>query len=69
MALVPPDERSAAAGVTNVARTTGAALAPVIAGPLLANPALLSAPFVIAGALKLVYDAALYLSFRNVKER
>ena len=69
MALVPPDERSAAAGVTNVARTTGAALAPVIAGPLLASPALLNAPFVIAGALKLVYDAALYLSFRNVKER
>ena len=40
MAVVEPDERSAAAGVTGIARTAGAALAPVIAGPLLANSAL-----------------------------
>jgi predicted MFS family arabinose efflux permease len=64
MAVVAPDERSAAAGVTGVARTIGAALAPVVAGPLLANPALMSMPFFIAGVLKIGYDVILFLSFR-----
>jgi predicted MFS family arabinose efflux permease len=63
-AVVDPDERSAAAGVTGVARTTGASLAPVLAGPLLADPMLAGAPFVVAGLLKLVYDCILYWQFR-----
>jgi hypothetical protein len=67
MAVVSPDERSAAAGVTGVARTTGAALAPVFTGPLLANPALLGVPFFLAGFLKIVYDLALYRSFRSLR--
>ena len=66
MAMVSPDERSAAAGVTGVARTTGAALAPVFTGPLLANPALLGVPFFVAGGLKIVYDLVLYGSFRRL---
>jgi MFS family permease len=64
-AAVDADERSAAAGVTGVARTTGAALAPVLAGPLLATPVLAGAPFVVAGVLKLVYDGLLYRLFRS----
>ena len=67
MAVVSPDERSAAAGVTGIARTTGAALSPVFTGPLLASPALLSAPFFLAGGLKIVYDLLLYRSFRAAK--
>jgi predicted MFS family arabinose efflux permease len=67
MAVVSPDERSAAAGVTGIARTTGAALSPVIAGPLLANSTLLGLPFVLSGGLKIVYDLLLYRSFRNLK--
>jgi MFS family permease len=67
MAVVSPDERSAAAGVTGVARTTGAALAPVFTGPLLANPALLGVPFFLAGFLKIVYDLVLYRSFHSLK--
>jgi MFS family permease len=66
-AVVTPDERSAAAGVTGVARTTGAALSPVLAGQWLGNPALAGAPFVVAGTLKLVYDGLLYLLFRDVR--
>jgi MFS family permease len=66
-AVVDPDERSAAAGVTGVARTTGAALAPTFAGFLLANPALAGYPFVISGVLKLVYDGLLYRMFRRVR--
>ena len=65
MAVVAPDERSAAAGVTGIARTTGAAISPVLAGPLLAVPALAGAPFLIAGGLKILYDLLLYRSFRS----
>jgi MFS family permease len=63
-AVVSPDERSAAAGVTGVARTTGAALAPALAGPLLDSPA--GVPFIVAGVLKLIYDGLLYRLFRGV---
>jgi MFS family permease len=65
VAVVSPDERSAAAGVTGVARTTGAALSPVLAGLLLGSPALAGAPFVLAGVLKLIYDGLLYRLFRG----
>jgi predicted MFS family arabinose efflux permease len=63
MAVVRPEERSAAAGVTGVARTTGAAIAPVFAGLLFARPSLIGVPFFIAGTLKIVYDLLLYRGF------
>jgi len=63
MAVVGPEERSAAGGITGVARTIGAALAPVFAGFLYARPALMSVPFFIAGALKILYDVLLYRGF------
>jgi MFS family permease len=65
-AVVSPDERSAAAGVVGVARTTGAALSPVLAGLLLGSPGLAGTPFVVAGVLKLGYDGLLYRVFRGV---
>jgi MFS family permease len=65
VAVVSPDERSAAVGVAGVARTTGAALSPVLAGPLLGSSTLAGAPFVVAGLLKLVYDGLLYRMFRG----
>ena len=67
MAVVDPDERSAAAGVTGIARTTGAALSPLIAAPLFAVPGLASLPFFLAGGLKIVYDLALWRAFRAHK--
>ena len=63
MAVVAPEERSAAAGITGVARTTGAAIAPLFAGLLFSQPALINYPFFIAGALKIVYDLLLYRAF------
>jgi len=63
MAVVRPEERAAAAGITGVARTTGAAIAPVLAGWMYARPALVNLPFFIAGALKIVYDLLLYRGF------
>ncbi|MEO8367917.1 MAG: MFS transporter [Candidatus Solibacter sp.] len=66
MAVVRPEERSAAAGITGVARTIGASLAPWIAGILFTNPNLLSVPFYLAGALKIAYDLILYRQFINL---
>ena len=63
MAIVRPEERSSAAGITGVARTTGAAIAPVFAGLLFARPSLINLPFFIAGALKMTYDILLYRAF------
>lgn len=67
MAIVRPEERSAAAGITGVARTTGAALAPVFAGLLFARPSLINLPFFIAGTLKIAYDLLLYRAFVRVQ--
>ena len=63
MAVVDPDERSAASGVTTIARSVGALVSPTLSGALLAVPALMSAPFFIAGALKIAYDLLLYRGF------
>ena len=67
MAVVSPEERSAASGVTSIARTVGASLSPVLAGLFLANPAWYGYPFFVSGSLKIVYDLALFRSFRSVK--
>ena len=67
MAVVAPDERAAASGITGVARTTGAAISPLFAGLLFAQPALLNVPFYIAGILKSAYDLLLFRAFRRLK--
>jgi MFS family permease len=67
MAVVPADERSAAAGITGVARTTGAAVAPLVAGVLLAHAATLDLIFYLAGGLKIAYDLLLYRGFLKVR--
>jgi MFS family permease len=69
MAVVAPDERSAAGGVTGIARSIGAAISPTIAGAFFSTPLLLGAPFFVAGGLKIIYDVLLYRDFREIKER
>jgi MFS family permease len=66
MAVVDPAERSAAAGLTAVARNAAAALAPAVAAPTLALPAL-GLPFLVAGTLKIAYDLALWAQFRTIR--
>jgi len=66
MAVVDPDERSAASGVTTIARSIGAALSPSIAGALL-SASLISVPFFLSGGIKIVYDLTLYFSFRAMR--
>lgn len=63
MAVVSPDERAAAGGITAIARTTGASLAPIFVGPLMASASLLGWAFIISGGLKIIYDVTLYRMF------
>jgi MFS family permease len=67
MAVVAPDERSAASGVTAIARSIGAAISPALTGWFFSIPLLLSLPFFLSGGLKIVYDLLLFREFRSVK--
>jgi MFS family permease len=67
MSVVAPDERSAASGLTAIARSIGAALSPALSGFFLARAVLLSAPFLVAGGLKIAYDLLLYRAFRRLR--
>jgi MFS family permease len=65
MAVVPPEERAAAASVTNVPRSLAAALPPLAAGYLL-DHSTFGWPLICAGTLKALYDVLLLLQFRSV---
>lgn len=65
MAVVAPDERSAAAGITTIARSAGAAIAPALGGAVLAVS--LAGPFFVSGGLKILYDLLLYQGFRSLR--
>ena len=62
MAIVPPEERTFASGVTNLVRLGGWAVAPAFAGALMQG-ASLGAPLLVGAGMKILYDLALYLSF------
>jgi MFS family permease len=66
MAVVPPEERPAAASVTNVPRSLATALSPLIAGAML-NVSNFGWPLVCGGILKAVYDLLLLAQFRAVQ--
>ena len=67
MAVVRPEERSAAAGVAGVARTIGASISPLFVGIMFARPNLIDMPFFIAGTLKITYDLLLYYAFATLR--
>jgi MFS family permease len=66
MAVVPPEERAAAATVTNVPRSLASAFAPLPAGAML-NHSSFGWPLICAGVLKSLYDVLLLIQFRAVK--
>jgi predicted MFS family arabinose efflux permease len=66
MAVVPPHERAAAAGVTNVPRSLASAAGPALAGLLLTRTTF-GWPLLVAGVLKIVYDLLLLRAFRHVQ--
>jgi len=66
MAVVSPEERSAASGITGVARSVGASLSPLLSATLMGVPALMSVPFYLAGGIKIVYDLLLFRAFASL---
>jgi MFS family permease len=64
VALVTPEERTAAVATTNVARYVSRPLGPLLAGA--AQRVALGLPFLIGGGVKVVYDLALYAWFRRI---
>jgi MFS family permease len=66
MAVVPPEERAAAASVTNVPRSLASALSPLLAGALL-QASTFGWPLVAGGMLKITYDLLLLVQFRHVR--
>ena len=67
MAVVAPDERSAASGVTAIARSVGSAVSPALTGLFFSIPTLFNLPFFLCGGLKIIYDLLLFREFRAVK--
>lgn len=68
MAVVPPEERAAAAAVTNVPRSLAPAFAPLVTGALL-DASTFGWPLILAGVLKIIYDLLLYRGFAALKAR
>jgi len=66
VAVVSEEERTPAAGITNISRNISQAVSPSLTGYILQALPALSAPFVVGGALKIAYDIALYLNFRKI---
>ncbi len=66
-AIVPPTDRTAAAGITTAARSAQAFGAPVTGGFLAAGGPWLTGPFVLAGSVKIAYDLWVYRRFRAVR--
>ncbi|MGC1927624.1 MAG: MFS transporter [Candidatus Nitrosopolaris sp.] len=67
VAVVKEDERTAAAGITNISRNITQSISPSIAGSILQSVSLLFAPFLLGGLLKIIYDIALYFNFKNTR--
>lgn len=66
VAIVEEDERTASAGITNLSRNIAQAISPSITGYIIGILSL-SAPFIIGGVLKILYDISLYINFRKIK--
>lgn len=66
MAIVRPEERAAAASVTNVPRSLASALPPLAAGWML-DHSTFGWPLLLAGGLKAIYDLSLLAMFHDVR--
>ena len=66
VAVVDPDERSTAAGVSAIARTLASSAAPVVSG-LLLSTGMIAVPFFVSGALKIAYDLSMLRAFRAIR--
>jgi MFS family permease len=67
VSVVSEEERTAAAGLTNISRNVSQAVSPSLTGYILQSSLPLASPFVFGGIIKIVYDLILYFNFRNLK--
>jgi MFS family permease len=65
-AVVQPEERTFASGITNLTRNVCWAIASSLAGVVMQNVAF-SAPLLAGGGMKIGYDFLLYRAFRGIK--
>lgn len=68
MLAVEDREREAAASLTNLSRTVAQAMSPAATGWIMQGMSM-AAPFVVGGALKIVYDLLLYATIRHIRTR
>ena len=68
MLAVEDHEREHAATLTNTSRTLAQSVSPTLTGWIMQGLSL-SAPFILGGGLKIVYDVLLYVTIRNVRTR
>ena len=66
MAVVRPEERLTASGITSLVRLAGWAVAPAVAGALMQSQSL-ALPLIVGAGIKIAYDVILYFSFRARK--
>jgi MFS family permease len=66
MAVVRPEERLTASGITSLVRLAGWAVAPAVAGALMQSHSL-ALPLLVGAGIKIAYDVILYISFRTRK--
>ena len=66
MAVVRPEERTIASGVTHLVRMGSWAVAPAFAGWLMQSQSM-AVPLIIGSSMKIAYDILLYRAFRGVK--
>jgi MFS family permease len=66
VAVVRDEERTRAAGISNMTRSAAWAVAPAVAGVLMRHLSL-SAPLLVGPGLKIAYDVLLYRAFRHIK--
>lgn len=64
MTVVPPEDRTAAASFTTIARNLGQSVSPSLGGAAFA--VWVAAPFLLGGGIKIAYDLALLVTFRKV---
>lgn len=67
VAVVNEDERTAAAGITNISRNVAQSVSPSIAGYILQSVSFLAAPFLLGGILKIIYDILVFVNFKKIK--
>lgn len=66
MAVIEPEDRTKAAGITQMIRMLGWAVAPAVAGVVM-DKVSVAAPLFIGAGIKLTYDMLIYISFRKIK--